>query len=181
MSEKSFDIKGFHAILKICETKDKYWKFLLSLSRRFEPSRNSLWKKQWLDNQSMIEYIYETVVKNKFFIKKVQKIQKTMTLCTVFCIMVVSLGLEPRTSCMWSMRSNQLSYETVSFSKIFFIYNIVSISLSLKLVNLFIEKIFPFSNFLFRKTLAFPKRKNLLWNHLKSLVLFAKIYYHYKW
>ncbi|PWM01569.1 MAG: hypothetical protein DBY05_04955 [Clostridiales bacterium] len=60
------------------------------------------------------------------------------------------------------MRSNQLSYETVYFSKIFFIYNIVSISLSLKLVNLFIEKIFPFSNFLFRKTLAFPKRKNLL-------------------
>lgn len=46
------------------------------------------------------------------------------------------------------MRSNQLSYETVSFSKIFFIYNVVSISLFLKLVNLFIEKIFPFSNFL---------------------------------
>lgn len=60
------------------------------------------------------------------------------------------------------MRSNQLSYETVSFSKIFFIYNVVSISLFLKLVNLFIEKIFPFSNFLLRKALAFPKRKNLL-------------------
>ena len=99
----------------------------------------------------------------------------------ILFIMVVSKGLEPSTSCMWSMRSNQLSYETVSFSKIFFIYNVVSISLFLKLVNLFIEKIFPFSNFLLRKALAFPKRKNLLWNHLKSLVLFAEIYYHYKW
>ena len=60
------------------------------------------------------------------------------------------------------MRSNQLSYETVYFSKIFFIYNVVSISLFLKLVNLFIEKIFPFSNFLLRKNARFPKEKKFI-------------------
>ena len=78
MSEKSFAIKEFHVILKICETKDNYRKLLQTPSSRFEPSRNSLWKKQRLDNRSMIEYMYETVAKNKFIIKKAQKIQKIM-------------------------------------------------------------------------------------------------------
>ena len=34
----------------------------------------------------------------------------------ILFIMVVSKGLEPSTSCMWSMRSNQLSYETILYN-----------------------------------------------------------------